>query len=140
MLIKLIFISIISIIISEKMRSGNSTLKPAAENATVMEAEKLVEVKARVPERVAKFIRYASRRLSIPEEELTAKLIGDALCSLESYMSHPEGWTGFVELSLEPVLDNALANLAMAFMGSYDSADFQHLLEFEERHWKRRRK
>ena len=36
------------------------------------EIEKLVEVKVRVPERVAKFIGYASRRLSIPEEELTA--------------------------------------------------------------------
>jgi len=124
----------------EKMRSGNSVLKPAAENATVMETEKLVEVKARVPESVANCIGYAARRLSIPEEELVAKLIGDALCSLESYMSHPEGWTSFVGLSLESVLNHALANLAMVFVGSYDSPDFQHLLEFEERHWKRRRK
>lgn len=120
------------------MRSVGSVLKPGSKNATVMEAEKLVEVKAKVPERVAKFIGYASRRLHIPEEELVAKLIGDALCSLESYMSHPEGWTGFVELSLEPVLENALANLAMAFMGSYDSPDFRELLEFEERRWRRR--
>ena len=140
MSIMLIFISIISIIIFEKMRSDSSTLKPGSKNAEVMETEKFVEVKARVPERVAKFIGYASRRLYIPEEELTAKLIGDALCSLESFMSHPEGWTGFIELSLEPVLDNALANLAASFVGSYDSPDFQHLLEFEERHWKRRRK
>ena len=103
------------------------------------ETERLVEVKARVPERLAKFIGYAARRLSIPEEELVAKLIGDALCALESFMSDTKGWASFVGLSLEPVLDNALANLAASFVGSYDSPDFQHLLEFEERHWKRKR-
>ena len=122
----------ISITISEKMRRGNSPLKPAYENATVMEAERLVEIKAKVPERVAKFIGYASRRLHIPEEELYARLIGDALSALESYMSHPEGWTRFVGLSLEPVLDYALASLAESFVGSYSSQNFRRMLEAEE--------
>ena len=130
----------ISIIISEKMRSGNSTLKPASKNAEVMETERLVEVRARVPERVAKFIGYASRRLSIPEEELVARLIGDALCGLESFMIDTRGWASFVELSLEPVLNEALANLAVGFVESYDNPNFKQLLESEERHWKRRRK
>ena len=136
MSIMLIFISIISIIIFEKMRSDSSTLKPGSKNAEVMETEKFVEVKARVPERVAKFIGYASRRLYIPEEELTAKLIGDALCALESFMSHPEGWTSFVDLSLESVLQYALADLAMVFVGSYDSPDFKKMLEEEEAYQK----
>ena len=106
------------------------------EKNTNAETERLVEVKARVPERVAKFIGYAARRLSIPEEELTAKLIGDALCSLESFMSHPEGWTSFVDLSLESVLQYALADLAMVFVGSYDSPDFKKMLEEEEAYQK----
>lgn len=122
------------------MRSGNSTLKPASKNAEVMETERLVEVKARVPERVAKFIGYASRRLSIPEEELVARLIGDALCGLESFMIDTRGWASFVELSLEPVLNEALANLAVGFVESYDNPNFKQLLESEERHWKRRRR
>jgi len=114
------------------MRAGNSPLKPAAENAEVMEAEGLVEIKVRIPERIAKFLGYASRRLHVPGEELAAKLIGDALCSLESYMSHPEGWGRFVGLSLEPVLDYALASLAESFVGSYNSPNFRRMLEAEE--------
>jgi len=122
------------------MRSGNSVLKPATKNAEMMETEKLVEVKARVPKRVAKFIGYAGRRLYIPEEELVAKLIGDALCALESFMNDTRGWASFVGLSLESVLNLALANLAETFVESYDNPNFKELLEFEERHWKRRRK
>ena len=118
------------------MRSNASPLKPAPESAEVMETEKLVEVKGRVPIEAFVFLTYASEWLGESVEEIVSKLICDALSCVSSYMITPfsERWT---RLFADHTLDNkdyhALAALAMSFIEQYHNPRFMETIKLDEK-------
>jgi len=118
------------------MRSNTSSLKPASKNAEMMETEKLVEVKGRVPIEAFVFLMYASEWLGESVEEIVSKLICDALSCIGSYMITPfsERWT---RLFADHTLDNkdyhALAALAMSFIEQYHNPRFMETIKLDEK-------
>ena len=118
------------------MRSGNSVLKPATKNGEVMEAEKLVEVKGRVPIEAFVFLKYASEWIGESVEELVSKLICDALSCVSSYMIRPfsERWTRlFADYTLDNKDYHALAALAISFVEHYHNPSFMETIKLDER-------
>ena len=118
------------------MRLNTSSLKPATKNAEMMETEKLVEVKGRVPIEAFVFLMYASEWLGESVEELVSKLICDALSCVSSYMITPfsQRWT---RLFADHTLDNkdyhALAALAMSFIEQYRNPRFMETIKLDEK-------
>ena len=118
------------------MRSGNSVLKPATKNAEVMETEKLVEVRGRIPIEAFVFLMYASEWLGESVEEIVSKLICDALSCVGSYMITPFSgrWTRlFADYTLDNRDYHALAALAMSFVDQYDNPRFMETIKLDEK-------
>jgi len=118
------------------MRSNASPLKPAPESAEVMETEKLVEVKGRVPIEAFLFLEYASEWLGESVEEIVSKLICDALSCVSSYMITPfsQRWTRlFANYTLENKDYHALAALAMSFIEQYHNPRFMETIKLDEK-------
>ena len=118
------------------MRSNASPLKPAPESAEVMETEKLVEVKGRVPIEAFVFLMYASEWLAESVEELVSKLICDALSCVSSYMITPfaDRWTRLLaNYTLENKDYHALAALAMSFIEQYHNPRFMETIKLDEK-------
>jgi len=118
------------------MRSGNSVLKPATKNAEMMENEKLVEVKGRVPIEAFVFLKYASEWLGESVEEIVSKLICDALSCIGSYMIRPfsDRWTRlFADYTLDNKDNHALAALAISFIEHYHSPGFMETIKLDEK-------
>ena len=118
------------------MRSNASPLKTAPESAEVMETEKLVEVKGRVPIEAFVFLMYASEWIGESVEELVSKLICDALSCISSYMITPfsERWTRlFADYTLENKDYHALAALAMSFIEQYHNPRFMETIKLDEK-------
>ena len=118
------------------MRSNTSSLKPASKNAEMMETEKLVEVKGRVPIEAFVFLMYASEWIGESVEELVSKLICDALSCISSYMITPfsDRWTRlFADHTLENKDYHALAALAISFIDQYHNPHFMETIKLDER-------
>jgi len=118
------------------MRSGNSVLKPATKNAEMMETERLVEVRGRVPVEAFVFLKYASEWIGESVEELVSKLICDALSCVGSYMITPFSgrWTRlFANYTLENKDYHALAALAMSFIEQYHNPNFMETIKLDEK-------
>ena len=118
------------------MRSNASPLKPAPESAEVMETEKLVEVKGRIPIEAFVFLKYASQWIGESVEEIVSKLICDALSCIGSYMIRPfsDRWTRlFADYTLDNKDYHALAALAMSFIEQYHNPRFMETIKLDEK-------